>query len=506
MPNNVTTYHYDNARTGWNPNEVVLTPHNVERLEVLFKYDSLDDLVNAQPLYLQGIVIAGTLNVVFVATRSATVYAFDADVVHTGPKPWLWKRSLVMAGEKGAQDGALRATPVIDTAPVPPVMYVVGKFQDNSGNQYFRLHAIDVTTGNDVVGGPTRIDRHLVPTVSGSGDPQTAPGSGQVYFDPKMHFNRPALLLANNTVYVAFGSTGDNPPYHGWMIGFHKDLKLAGAFCTTPDSTQDDSAGIDTPTLGGAIWQAGFGPAADNDGFVYCITGNGMNTVFAGAENGSPLDGYETSFNKQQHVNYIGTDGHVHELVHTDPDHWSNTDPTERAGADAQNNPPVAGSPLDGYETSFNNQQHVNYIGIDGHVHELVYTDHWGHTDLSQSAGPDALKEQNLPAKGSALDGYETSFNKQQHVNYIGNNRHVHELAHTDPDHWGHTDLSQSAGGDALKEQNLPAEGSALDGYETSFNNQQHVNYIGNNRHVHELVHTDPDHWGHTDFIAERWP
>ena len=117
----------------------------------------------------------------------------------------------------------------------------------------------------------------------------------------------------------------DNPPYHGWMIGFHKeDLTLAGAFCTTPDSTADDSAGLDTQTLGGAIWQAGFGPAADNDGFIYCITGNGLNTVFAGVQEKGPLDGYQTSFNNQQHVNYIGTDGHVHELVYTD--HWSHTD------------------------------------------------------------------------------------------------------------------------------------------------------------------------------------
>ncbi|HLI85058.1 MAG TPA: hypothetical protein VKV17_14140 [Bryobacteraceae bacterium] len=197
---------------------------------------------------------------------------------------------------------------------------------------------------------------------------------------------------------------------------------------------------------------------------------------------GSALDGYETSFNSQQHVNYIGSDGHVRELVYTD--HWSHTDLTAAAGAPNA----AAGSALDGYQTDFNKQQHVNFIGTDGHVHELVYTDHWSHTDLTAAAGaPNA-------AAGSALDGYQTDFNKQQHVNFIGTDGHVHELVYTD--HWSHTDLTVAAGA-----QNYPpAKGSRLDGYETSFNSQQHVNYIGTDGHVHELVYTN--HWSHTDLSA----
>jgi hypothetical protein len=191
----------------------------------------------------------------------------------------------------------------------------------------------------------------------------------------------------------------------------------------------------------------------------------------------SALDGYQTTFNNQQHVNFIGTDGHVHELVYGD--HWGHTDLTQAAGA-----PNAApGSALDGYQTSFNNQQHVNYIGTDGHVHELVYSDHWGHTDLTKAAGaPNA-------APGSPLDGYQTTFNNQQHVNFIGTDGHVHELVYGN--HWGHTDLTQAAGAPNA------APGSRLDGYQTSFNNQQHVNFIGTDGHVHELVYGD--HWGHTD-------
>src|SRR6202023_2449401 len=155
------------------------------------------------------------------------------------------------------------------------------------------------------------------------------------------------------------------------------------------------------------------------------------------------------------------------------------TDLTAAAGGDAVKHPPAKPSPLDGYQTTFNDQQHVNYIGTDGHVHELVYTDHWGHTDLTAAAGGDAVKHP--PAKGSPLDGYQTSFNNQQHVNYIGTDGHVHELVYKD--NWGHTDLTQAAGAPNA------APGSALDGYE--FNNQQHVNYIGTDGHVHEFVYKD---------------
>ena len=49
----VVTYHYDNQRTGWNPNETTLTPANVGSpvfgLGVLAEV-GLDDQVDAQPL------------------------------------------------------------------------------------------------------------------------------------------------------------------------------------------------------------------------------------------------------------------------------------------------------------------------------------------------------------------------------------------------------------------------------------------------------------------------
>ena len=211
------------------------------------------------------------------------------------------------------------------------------------------------------------------------------------------------------------------------------------------------------------------------------------------------IDGYATPWNSQQHVNYIGQDGHVHELVFRDTGGWTHTDLSQSAqGTGGLTNLPPKGA-IDGYATPWNSQQHVNYIGQDGHVHELVFRDTggWTHTDLSQSAqGTGGLTE--LPPKG-AIDGYATPWNSQQHVNYIGQDGHVHELVFRDTGGWGHTDLSQSAQGTGGLANLAPKSGSAIDGYATPWNSQQHVNYIGQDGHVHELVFRDTGGWGHTD-------
>src|SRR6478672_3669544 len=68
---NVTTYHYDNARTGQNVQETVLTPSNVDvnQFGKLFTVP-VDGYVYAQPLYLSNLSITGgTHNVLYVATE-----------------------------------------------------------------------------------------------------------------------------------------------------------------------------------------------------------------------------------------------------------------------------------------------------------------------------------------------------------------------------------------------------------------------------------------------------
>ena len=57
----VTTYHYDNKRTGWNPNETTLTPSSLASASFgLLHTVTLDDQVDGQPLIVPGVnIVAG---------------------------------------------------------------------------------------------------------------------------------------------------------------------------------------------------------------------------------------------------------------------------------------------------------------------------------------------------------------------------------------------------------------------------------------------------------------
>jgi hypothetical protein len=65
-------------------------------------------------------------------------------------------------------------------------------------------------------------------------------------------------------VYIAFGSHNDIGPYHGWLLGYDAaTLQQAMVFCATPNGAA------------GGIWLSNGGTAADADGNLYVITGNG---------------------------------------------------------------------------------------------------------------------------------------------------------------------------------------------------------------------------------------
>jgi outer membrane protein assembly factor BamB len=91
-------------------------------------------------------------------------------------------------------------------------------------------------------------------------------GEGVDKLDAKTALQRPGLLRVNGMVYLAFGSQQDGGFYHGWVVGFDEQtLQQKYVFCATPG----DIFGA------GGIWQAGNGPAADSQGNIYIMTGNG---------------------------------------------------------------------------------------------------------------------------------------------------------------------------------------------------------------------------------------
>jgi hypothetical protein len=88
--------------------------------------------------------------------------------------------------------------------------------------------------------------------------------NGRVIFSAMQHMQRPALLLMDGLLYIAFGSHGDFAPYHGWVFAYEAaTLKQRGVFCSTPGGAE------------GGIWQAGEGPVGDGKGNVFFGSGNG---------------------------------------------------------------------------------------------------------------------------------------------------------------------------------------------------------------------------------------
>ena len=264
----VFTQHNNNNRSGLNSQETKLTTANVNAgsFKKLFAL-TVDDQVYAQPLLYGNLTIAnGEHNVVFIATVNNTVYAYDGD---TGT-PY-WSKNFTAPGMRapkntdmtGACGGnysdfsgniGIVGTPVIDSA--SQTIYFVARSTDGS-NYVQYLHAVNVVNGAEQAGSPVKI----TPTHAGNGDGSV---NNVVSFDPQRNNQRPALLLLNGVVYIGFSSHCDWGPYHGWLLGYNaKTLAQQIVYNDTPN-------GYD-----GGIWESGMGPAADAQGNLYVVVGNG---------------------------------------------------------------------------------------------------------------------------------------------------------------------------------------------------------------------------------------
>jgi hypothetical protein len=272
----VLSYHNDASITGQHLSETVLTPQNVNASQFgkLYSYP-LDDQSFTQPLYVANVPFpgAGQHNAVYVCTASNSVYAFDADGKTSAP---LWHKNLMPAGASpidGTTTGygggpilpnvGITGTPVIDGS--TGTLYVVAATQESSGVVH-RLHALDITTGNEKFGGPVVIQASVPGTGSGS-------VNGQIAFDAQFELQRNALTLVNGVVYMAWGSYDDYGPYHGWVMGYDAStLAQVIVWNSTPNGHQ------------GGIWAAGASFSTDSSGNIYVVTGNGTSDGFSGGK------------------------------------------------------------------------------------------------------------------------------------------------------------------------------------------------------------------------------
>jgi hypothetical protein len=262
----VITYHYDNGRDGQNLNETALTPANVKSATFGKKGEfTVDGHVDAQPLYLSQVTIAGQKkNVLYVATEHGSVYAFDADSISGMTSAFLWKTTTLGSGETTSDNRGcgqvspeigITATPVIDRT--RNAIYVVAMSKNSSGTYFQRIHALDLATGQELFGGP----KDITATYPGTGDNSSG---GNVVFDPKQYKERPGLLQINGTIYTTWSSHCDIRPYTSWVMAFSADtLAQTSVLNLVPNGSE------------GGIWMAGTAPAADPVGNLFFILGNG---------------------------------------------------------------------------------------------------------------------------------------------------------------------------------------------------------------------------------------
>jgi hypothetical protein len=265
----VPTWHNDMARTGLNASETSLTPANVSAAKFAkFGIAPTDGAVDAQPLYLSHVTIgSGTHNVLYVATENDTVYAWDA-----GTGAQLWKSSALGPEETAADNQGcselpskvgITSTPVIDRNFAPDgAIFFVAKTKDASGTYHQRLHALDLTTGAELSGGPVDI-------------PATAT------FDPGVFVEKAALLVNNGIVYLSWAAPCQetSPNYSGWVMAYNEGtLEQLSTLNVTPGGS------------GGSIWMSGAGPAGDANGNVFLITSKGTFDTTLDAK-GKPKNG-----------------------------------------------------------------------------------------------------------------------------------------------------------------------------------------------------------------------
>jgi hypothetical protein len=279
---NVTTYHYDRMRTGWNPNETTLTPGPIGNVKPgsfgvlrgvqlgVATGDTANDYVDAQPLVVKALTINGTTqDVVYVATEANNIYAISAS---SGPAlgTILVQRKLgtpvlrpLNCGNNGPVLG-ISSTPVIhlDSTDLTSggTMYVMSYELVNNTPTY-KLHALNLKT---------LADKIAPATVTAS---QTLTPSNTTYsFNATVSRQRAALLEANGRIYAAFASFCDFSAgkSRGWLLGWDENTlaPLAANHLENRLSSSQHSYFLSS------IWMSGYGVAAGPSGVLYFVTGN----------------------------------------------------------------------------------------------------------------------------------------------------------------------------------------------------------------------------------------
>ena len=300
----ILTHSYNNARTGANLKETILTPSNVDKKSFpkqekifgkIYSYP-VEGSIFAQPLYLSK-YNGKEVNAVYTVTMGNWVYAFNAD-----PEPsidnLLWKKGPKDLGNPAQlQDpcigyshykdipveAGILGTPVIGLIGKEKFLYFIAISEKTLkvGKEYtYTIYKLDAVTGD------IKAKNAFATSECVGGDLQATPktlGTNVTVKDFQVNHQgqRPGLLLFQNPVpeagatwryrvYAAFASFNDRSPFHGWILGFDADTLEE---IKTPEG-QNKRFNVTPNGGGGGIWMSAQGIAADDES-LYVITGNG---------------------------------------------------------------------------------------------------------------------------------------------------------------------------------------------------------------------------------------
>lgn len=244
---------YDTVRV--NNSETSITPANAWKLGIVGQY-WLDGPIAAQPLY-----IAGSPNVLIVATMNNTVYGLNADSPGAAAL-WSTNFGATWAVGAGAFFNIFYSSNVgILSTPVSDGTYVYLVSVNNTPT--YTLRKVNLSTG--VQAASVAISGVVVGTGAGTVGGVTDDTTGaNLNFHAAWELQRPALNITANKVYVGFGAAGDESQvWHGWIFSYNiSDLSQAAVWCSAPDGN------------GAGIWESG-GFAVDGSSNIYVVTGNG---------------------------------------------------------------------------------------------------------------------------------------------------------------------------------------------------------------------------------------
>jgi PQQ-like domain len=236
-----TTYHHDDAHSGYDPLAPAAT--NIE-VTTGWALNALDDNVYAEALVFNGVV--------YVATLNDTVYALNQT-----DGAIIWSRHVGTPQTSGWACGnvsptGILGTPVIDTS--ANRLYAAAEVVIN-GSTTYRLFGLDLGNNGTIV-----LNTPILPAG----------------FDWTIQQQRGALGLHGGNVYVPFGGrAGDCGPYHGWVI----------AVPTTGGPIVNYYL---TPGTGAGFWTAGGVVIDDATGNVFESSGNGVASGCDANPDGTP--------------------------------------------------------------------------------------------------------------------------------------------------------------------------------------------------------------------------